>query len=102
MRLYGLTANQVDALNASGSRCAICGIHVDNPKALHVDHDHKSGNVRGLLCANCNAVVGMIESGYAFDLAAILRYLDGGHLNLVPGSTRQPEREKEGPQDWLF
>lgn len=93
----------MDRLTASGDSCVICGVHVDNPKALHVDHDHKTGCVRGLLCANCNAVVGMVESGYSIDLAAILRYLDGGHMNLVP---QQPARESAGkedaPQQWLF
>ena len=69
---------------------------------MHVDHDHANGRVRGLLCANCNAVVGMIESGYSMDLAAIVRYLDGGNLNLVPQEPAPDVLKEDGPQEWLF
>lgn len=40
-------------LAAQGGGCAICGA---GPKTrrLHIDHDHMSGKVRGLLCHRCN------------------------------------------------
>jgi hypothetical protein len=46
----GVTDDQYDAmLQAQGGGCAICG---SRPKTrrLHVDHDHATGRVRGLLC----------------------------------------------------
>lgn len=49
-----LTDAEYDALlTYQGGRCAICG---NPPKArrLHVDHDHRTGKVRGLLCFRCN------------------------------------------------
>ena len=40
-------------------KCAICGRHQSNFKnALSVDHDHKTGIVRGLLCVSCNRTLG--------------------------------------------
>ena len=47
--------------------CGICGIHeIELPDwgkyiKLCIDHDHKTGNVRGLLCNNCNSKLGWHE-----------------------------------------
>ena len=38
--------------------CAICGVRVDDPMSLHIDHCHESGHVRGLLCGGCNTGLG--------------------------------------------
>lgn len=39
--------------------CAICGKHQSELKiALAVDHDHKTGKIRGLLCRQCNLLIG--------------------------------------------
>jgi len=45
-----------------GGVCAIC----DRPNLtkrgmLHVDHDHKSGRIRGLLCNGCNLALGHVQ-----------------------------------------
>jgi len=42
--------------------CAICGTHASELKqALHVDHDHKTGRIRGLLCRHCNSGIGLLK-----------------------------------------
>jgi hypothetical protein len=56
---YGLSRQSYqDIFIAQGGRCAIC--RTDNPgmRPFVVDHDHANGQVRGLLCASCNHVLG--------------------------------------------
>jgi hypothetical protein len=56
---YGLTQESFDALVlAQGGCCAICG-----KKAVgrfNIDHDHDTGEVRGLLCGPCNRGIGLL------------------------------------------
>jgi hypothetical protein len=57
-RRYGITAEQADQMLAEqGGLCAIC---LEAP-AQHVDHDHRTGRVRGLLCFNCNGALGQFR-----------------------------------------
>lgn len=55
-----LTVRQYNALLLKQNFCcAICYLHKGLFKhGLGVDHDHYSGEVRGLLCVNCNALIG--------------------------------------------
>jgi hypothetical protein len=57
-RKYGLTLEAFDALlESQGGGCAICGkLDVD-----HVDHDHRTGRVRGILCFRCNVAIGQMD-----------------------------------------
>lgn len=55
--VYSMTTWEYDAiLEKQGGCCAICGMK-PRTKRLHVDHDHKTMMVRGLLCSNCNSGV---------------------------------------------
>lgn len=57
---FTLTISQYNALLVDQNYCcAICQRHEDEFKrGLCVDHDHVSKEVRGLLCINCNALIG--------------------------------------------
>ena len=59
-RLYNITIEDYDLmLRDQEYGCAICG--TDKPGGMgrfHVDHDHKTGRVRGLLCHRCNSILG--------------------------------------------
>ena len=61
LRRYGLTPEQYEAmLAAQGGGCAVCAVDVCDAsgKRLHIDHDHETDRVRGLLCSRCNLVMG--------------------------------------------
>jgi hypothetical protein len=55
--LYGLTPEDYNNMVLeSNNSCSIC--NETFIKTPHVDHDHITGKIRGLLCHNCNAVLG--------------------------------------------
>lgn len=55
---YGITADEYWTLwRAQGGVCAICQRATGKTRRLSVDHDHKTGFVRGLVCRPCNSDV---------------------------------------------
>ena len=72
---YGLTPEAHRALHdQQDGMCAVCGKRATK-RALHVDHDHETGVVRGLLCNNCNRGIGLLKDDPAV-LRAALAYLE--------------------------
>jgi hypothetical protein len=58
-RTYGLTTDELHRLSARQRHaCQICG---ELGRRLHIDHDHRSGRVRGLLCNDCNVAIGVMN-----------------------------------------
>ncbi len=58
-RKFGISRAEYDALlEAQGGVCAICKQPSVTGKRLHVDHDHKTEIVRGILCHHCNSGLG--------------------------------------------
>lgn len=70
MRKYKLTLEDYERLKAEQGGCGICG-KVYKQKNYCVDHDHKTGLVRGLLCTNCNRSLGV----FGDDVEGILKVL---------------------------
>ena len=65
-----------DMFEAQDGMCAICGIQLakyknkENIPVACVDHDHKTGEVRGLLCRHCNSMLGFAKDKIENLLAA--------------------------------
>jgi hypothetical protein len=59
--------------------CVICqGINKDG-RSLFVDHDHRIGDIRGLLCSNCNALIGLADENIAV-LERAIAYIAQGDV----------------------
>ena len=79
-RKYGMTLEEYDAmLEAQGGGCFICGRPPREDISLHVDHDHSSGKVRGILCFCCNNALADFREDPAL-LAKAAAYLSS-HAN---------------------
>ena len=74
---YNLTVDQYnELLQEQDNRCAICNKHPPKNRKLAVDHCHKEGHVRGLLCTTCNVGLGNFKDNTEFLLKAV-EYLGG-------------------------
>jgi hypothetical protein len=86
-RKYGITQEQYQAkLDQQGGACAICDgtggmSHMKSP--LVVDHDHESGEIRGLLCASCNAGLGQFADDPGRMMSAVAYLLS--HTSVIGG-----------------
>lgn len=57
-RAYGITVEEADRMKSqNGGKCQICNRVASK---LNIDHCHKTGAVRGVLCSVCNTYIGMI------------------------------------------
>lgn len=90
LRAYGLTSAQVKALLVQqGGVCAICGTadpgsHTNSKHELgrwHVDHNHATGVVRGILCGGCNTGLGKFKDSADIALRAAI-YLEEANGSL--------------------
>lgn len=74
-RRFGLPFGAYDKmLEAQGGACGICGGPPVGRPWLDVDHCHKTGRIRGLLCNPCNRLLGFIEK-YLQDRGPFDRWL---------------------------
>lgn len=77
-KTYGLDHETFDALAAKqGNACAICQVPSSAGRYLHIDHNHSTGRIRGLLCGSCNRAIGLFK-----DNPTVLR-LAAAYLELL-------------------
>ena len=72
-RFYGITLDDYNRIFIEQTGCcAMCGRHQSEfKKRLAVDHDHKTGKIRGLLCTNCNLKLGILEDKNLVELSKL-------------------------------
>lgn len=71
---YGITVEEVDELRSRD--CAVCGAtRSSDGRKLHIDHCHRTGKVRGVLCNKCNVALGLLDDSPE-RIAALGRYLE--------------------------
>lgn len=83
-RKYSITVDEYESmLQSQDGKCAICGAGEPGGRAkrFHVDHDHATGDIRGILCVRCNYMI-----GYSKDSPEILR--KGADYLLLPRRRR--------------
>jgi len=77
-RIYNISIDEYNnILLTQNNRCAICKKPLDlqNPKHVHIDHDHKTGKVRGILCNKCNSAIGYLNDNIEY-IKNALEYLE--------------------------
>ncbi|AXC33618.1 endonuclease VII [Mycobacterium phage Michley] len=87
---YDVDLDEYEAIKeAQGGKCAICQRATGAYKALAVDHDHRTGYDRGLLCSTCNKMLGHARDEIAFFERAI-DYLENPPAFAVIGKRIAP------------
>lgn len=83
-RKFGITPERYDAmLAAQGGVCAICGRPPNSGAALHIDHDHRTNRIRGILCFRCNNALGDLDDDPDRLMAAAMYLLSAAHDSVI-------------------
>lgn len=76
LKKYDLTLGEYkELLQINDSKCTICERECPSGHALAIDHDHKTGVARGLLCINCNKGIGNFKDNI-YLLKKAIEYLE--------------------------
>jgi len=72
---YGLSIEQKEQMmNKQNNKCSVCKKEFENSKSCNIDHDHKTGKIRGLLCVKCNCGLGCLDENIK-TLQKAIKYL---------------------------
>jgi hypothetical protein len=87
-RQYGISLETYNMMiKAQCAACAICKSTDPGGRGYwHVDHDHQTGLIRGLLCHFCNTGIGLLGED-PVRMARAIDYVRGNHANII-GSVR--------------
>lgn len=94
---YGITIDQYDAWNeAFGKVCHLCDQKCPTGRRLAVDHDHKTGLIRGLLCINCNKGIGNFKDNQQLLLKAIQYLKDADETEAYVNNAIDSLKQQKG------
>ncbi len=89
MKKYNMTNEEFDDMKLKqDNKCEICKNELGMP---HIDHDHKTGKIRSLLCLNCNVGIGALKDDLSI-LKSAVKYLQ----------KFEPEEEHDGSCAYFF
>jgi len=80
-RRYGITyENAISTWEKQKKKCAICNVDMvilgtNGKRGFCVDHDHKTGRFRGILCHSCNSAIGLFKENIE-NIKQAVNYLD--------------------------
>jgi hypothetical protein len=75
-RVYSISKDDfTKMLVDQGGACAVCHSKFESNKDTHVDHNHKTGRIRGLLCFKCNILLGNSNENTA-TLSGAIAYIN--------------------------
>lgn len=82
LKKYGISQSDYEALlNHQGGVCAICNRTMQGSRDEVVDHDHKTGQVRGIIHGNCNIALGMLNDDPELLINAAKYLMDSWRLS---------------------
>lgn len=62
LKTYGITEEQyVNLLKKQNGKCAVCRTKLKNKRQPSIDHNHTTKKIRGILCNNCNTLLGLAK-----------------------------------------
>lgn len=104
-QLIGGEEGYAEVLELQGGGCAICGrLQREGERAFHIDHDHSTGKLRGILCSGCNLGLGHFADDVD-SLAEAIKYVEhyrSGHWtaehNITPTLDGPTKRAKRAPK----
>jgi hypothetical protein len=101
-RKYGIDYSDYQRmLEDQNHKCKVCGgdgfkLKETQNLLLVVDHCHDTGNVRGLLCHNCNRGIGLLQDSVS-NLESAIKYLEGS--TTIPKGSTAKRLEAPSPGD---
>lgn len=92
LRASEVAAYRTTALDEQGGHCMLCGERIATGEDV-LDHDHKTGHVRGVLHRGCNAMLGHIENNRARHMmkdGRLFRFLRGVQTYITADHSMRP------------